>query len=253
VAQGRRLSLTLHDVPQPSDGHAFDKRVEAYRTVVRAADSVVVNSHHERLLLTTFVDATANPTVIPLPADDSRRMSRLNRLNGAAAVLGFIYPGKGHLETIDAIATSRVPLSFLALGSAAPGHEHDASGLIAYGRSRQVKTSVSGYLSDRRFLAAALSASVPVVAHQHFSASGSINSWTAAGRRPLVLRSRYTEEMASLRPGTLNLVRPDELGDAIAQAAADPTSTFLSPETSTRPHLTDTVGAYLALWKRLAR
>ena len=45
------VSVTLHDLPQPSDGHAFARRIDAYRRVVRAASGVVCNSRYERALL----------------------------------------------------------------------------------------------------------------------------------------------------------------------------------------------------------
>ena len=47
---------------------------------------------------------------------------------------------------------------------------------------------------------------VGLVAHANLSASGSLNSWLAAGRRPLVRTSDYAHEMAALRPARSRLL-----------------------------------------------
>lgn len=256
VAGRRRLSVTLHDLPQPSDGTGYARRSEAYARVVDAADTVVVNSRHEHALLDDFHPGSPVPAVIPLPVHRRRAPSRPvpghSALVPAAAVLGYVYPGKGHREVITAIADGGTELAFHALGAPSVGHGDDADDLVRLGRELGVDVVITGYLTDRRLRVAASTAAVPVVAHQHLSASGSINSWISAGRRPLAIRSRYTEEMATLRPGTLRLVHADELAEAIAAAAGDPGSTLLGPERSTRPHLDDTASAYIDLWRRTA-
>jgi hypothetical protein len=253
VASGRRVSVTLHDVPQDSDGHAFERRIEAYRRVLECVEGVVVNSHHELALLHAVDLRPRTATVIPLPASPPRSARRPEPLDAAAAVLGYVYPGKGHREVIEAVAASRTALAVRALGAPAPGHDADADALVSLGASRGVDVTVSGFLPDRELDGAAARVAVPVVAHQHFSASGSINSWLSAGRRPLVVRSRYTEEMAALRPGTLTLVEPDGLAAAIDRADAAPDSTFLDPATSTRPHPEDTAMAYVDAWREAVR
>ncbi|WP_166404836.1 glycosyltransferase family 4 protein [Labedella endophytica] len=281
LAAGRQVSVTLHDVPQPSDGHAFERRIAAYSVVIGAAELVIVNSRHELALLDEVGLRPAAPVVVaPLPASPALHLppsatrpsvalgegcSARDEASGAAesgapgepgaatdptvAVLGYIYPGKGHRETIEATAEAGVPLAVRALGAPSPGHEADAAELVSLGATLGVDVTVSGFLSDDELITEAARVAVPVVAHQHFSASGSINSWVSAGRRPLVLRTRYTEEMDALRPGTLTLVDPSGLADAIARAHADPASTVLATGTSTRPHLDDTAAAYLAAWR----
>ncbi len=251
LAQDRRLSVTLHDVPQDSDGRSLTRRVAAYRRVIQAAELVVVNSRHELALLESAGLRPARSAVIPLPVHAVRRPPRPSTLDPVVAVLGFIYPGKGHRETIDATAAATgAPLAFTALGGPSSGHEADADELVVHGASVGVPVSIAGYLSDSAFAAAAAAAAVPVVAHRHISASGSLASWNAAGRRPLVLRSRYTEEMDALRPGTLTLVDLDELPSAIARAHADPDSTFLAATTRADPDLAATAVAYLRAWRQ---
>ena len=251
IAGTRRLSVTLHDLPQPSDGTGFARRSEAYRRVVDAADTVIVNSGHERALLADVHPDAPPPTVIPLPVLRGDAPVR-PALDPVAAVLGYIYPGKGHREVVTAIAEGGIELAFRAFGAPSAGHEQDASDLVRLGRQLGVEVAITGYLTDRQLRTAASTAAVPVVAHQHLSASGSINSWISAGRRPLAIRGRYTEEMAALRPGTLRLIRAEELAAAIADAVDDPGSTMLGPHTSTRPHLDDTASAYVDLWRRTA-
>lgn len=250
LARDRRISVTLHDVPQDSDGRTLARRADAYRQVIRAAELVVVNSRHELALLERAGLRPERSAVIPLPVHAARRLPRPSVLDPVVAVLGFIYPGKGHRETIEATAASGVPLAFLALGGPSRGHEADADELVAHGRSVGVPVSIAGYLPDADLATAAASAAIPVVAHQHISASGSMASWNAAGRRPLVLRSSYTEEMDALRPGTLTLVALGDLPSAIARAHADPDSTFLSSTTRANPDLADTAAAYLRAWRQ---
>ena len=91
---------------------------------------------------------------------------------------------------------------------------------------------------------------VPLAAHRHISASGSIGSWVAAGRRPLVADSRYAQELEQLRPGTITRYDPARLGTAIAAVLTGRVPTWLEPGTPTEPHLGDTARAYLRWWSR---
>jgi len=136
-------------------------------------------------------------------------------------------------------------------GRAAAGHERDLDALVAYADERGVRFEATGYLSDDELLERCSSAAVPLSAHQHVSASGSINTWIQAGRRPLVLESRYALEMAELRPGTLRLVEPRDLATAIADALAHPESTWIEAGASMAPDLDDVARAYIAWWRQV--
>ncbi|MDF2444055.1 MAG: hypothetical protein JWR01_2258, partial [Subtercola sp.] len=263
LAQRARVTVTLHDLPQPSDGaRNLPRRAAAYTRVAEAAAGVVCNSRHEALLLAEHSAPRLQReiAVIPLPvgagvgagvdfvvADDPTG----RRSAPAAAILGYFYPGKGHAELIDAVARSGVDLTVTALGTAAPGHEAELAAVSASARAVGVLFESTGYLDDALLLEHCRSIAVPVAAHQHLSASASINTWVAAGRRPLVPAGRYTRELAGLRPGTVTVYAPDELHTALAAASADPASTWLSPGTSIRPHLPDTAERYLAWWEGL--
>jgi len=254
------LTVTLHDLPQPSDGERnLPRRSACYRAVVEAVRGVVVNSEHEAALLAEHTVAGHAPTVVPLPVDPEPAPEVRPEPDGTAAVIGFVYPGKGHAELVEAVAAlrGRDPhgpggrLGVVALGRPSSGHEAETDALVAAAAARGVDLAVTGYLSDAVLLDRCRRASVPVAAHRHVSASGSMATWIAAGRRPLVPDARYSREMAALRPGTLTLFDgddPEALAEAVARAAADPASTWLGPDAVTAPGLAEVADAYLAWW-----
>jgi glycosyltransferase involved in cell wall biosynthesis len=250
------LTVTLHDLPQPSDGERnLVRRGDCYRRVVRAAVGTVVNSEHEALLLAEHTLADVRPAVVPLPVDLAPAPASRPEPDGTAAVIGFVYPGKGHAELVDAVARLHGPgsggdLRVVALGRASAGHEAETEQLVLDAATRGVVLDVSGYLDDAVLLDRCRRASVPVAVHRHVSASGSIATWIGAGRRPIVPDTRYSREMAALRPGTLTLIDddPDALAAAVARAVADPTSTWLAPDAVTAPGIADVAAAYLAWW-----
>ncbi|WP_368498586.1 hypothetical protein [Herbiconiux sp. A18JL235] len=284
IAERSSVTVTLHDLPQPSDGaRGLPRRAAAYRRVVSAAAGVVCNSDHEVTLLRRFVSAAADPTVIPLPVDpapgapgvtsdeDRIRFGGVGGVGGVGGpvsdrtvagrrhgrqpwptvgVLGYIYPGKGHDRVLRAVGTlGRWPRpSVEALGRASEGHEHDLQNLRRNARYAGVALTVSGYLDDGELLARCRGTDVPVIAHAHVSASGSLGSWLAAGRRPVVLRSAYMEEMAELHRGSLTLVDPRELAGAIEHALAYPETTWLAPDSLLGPTLAEVAARYRAFW-----
>ena len=99
-AMGSRVTVTLHDVPQPSDGGNFAQRVDAYRMVCAAVHGLVTNSDHERSLLEeSRIADPADVVVIPLPLDVADAPSRPSVVGDrSVGVFGFVYPGKGHDE-----------------------------------------------------------------------------------------------------------------------------------------------------------
>jgi glycosyltransferase involved in cell wall biosynthesis len=151
-------------------------------------------------------------------------------------VLGYLYPGKGVEDVIDAAATmaacGRV-VSVVNYGAAAEGHEDLVGQLRDRARRAGVCFRVTGYLGDDELAVALAGAGVPVAPHRHISASGSVNSWIAAGRRPIVRRGGYSVEVADRLPGALVLA--DSLHDAITAAVDDPGSTHLDPATRVGP------------------
>ncbi len=247
---GPPLSVTLHDVP-PGDGSTLHRRrAAAYAVVLAAATGVVVNSEHERTRLTavpTPEEDRPPVAVVPLPVD-ATVLAPADRPDpdGQVVVLGFLYPGKGYEETLAALSGLPATVGLTALGRPSQGH----AGLVedlsdaAAAAGRQVR--VTGFVPDEELPARLRAAAVPVAPHRAVSASGSIASWLAAGRRPLVPDVAYNREVQARGPGSLWLY--DNLAAALAQAYADPGSTWLDPGTATGPTGAEVARAYRDLW-----
>lgn len=256
TARADRLTVVLHDVPQASDGSSRDRRTEGYLRVSAAADALVVNSDHEALLLRALARCRGEafaadlgrrtrvvPLPVPRPATDLP--DPVPDAPPTVATLGFVYPGKGLEEVIDAAATLAPPPRVVNLGRTSAGHDDLADQLTRRAAHRGVQWSTTGWLTDDELVSRLRSVTVPVAAHRHLSASGSVNAWLGAGRRPIVTRSRYAEEMARRMPGALDVV--DDLAPAIARALTDRERTWLEPGASPGPSEQDVACALVRL------
>jgi len=262
LARRVRLTVTLHDVPQPSDGPVFAARAAAYGRIVRASRAWATNSWHEHTLVDRWSASGARGTVIPLPvpvaAGPGRQPGPPGRaVPGRAAtepvvgVFGFVYPGKGHQQVVRAVAALRragTMASVRVLGDAAPGHGDEMEALVRTSRARGVPVEVTGRVADDELVGALRGVAVGVTAHRNVSASGSLNSWISAGRRPLVRDGAYAREMAALRPGTIHLFDDATLVPCLDAALRRPASTWTSPAADLGPRLEDTAAAYRAWW-----
>lgn len=220
LARRHPLTATLHDVPQASDGERNRPRRRAfYRSVTEAARAVAVNSAHERELLREEGVWDGPVAVVPLPVA-SVPPSVSAPSDGAVGVLGYFYPGKGHEEALAATAASGLT-RLSVLGRASEGHAADLDAFVRAAAAAGVTVEVTGWLDDADMIARARRVAVPVIAHRHVSASGSLASWIGWGRRPVAVRNRYVDEMAALRPGTLDVVEPEQLASAVEAARAD--------------------------------
>lgn len=246
LATQHPFSVTLHDVPQASDGpRNLPRRRACYREVASLAAGVACNSAHEAALLREYAVHPGRTAVIPLPVDVMGALTPDAPLDGAVGVLGFFYPGKGHAEALNAAAEASVS-QLTILGRASDGHAADLEAFAREAADRGVAVEVTGYLDDAALQERCRRTAVPVIAHRHVSASGSLGSWIAAGRRPVATSNRYVDEMAVLRPGSMTVVEPDLLGSAVAAAARAPASTWLSRPAV--PHGRADVGAAYARW-----
>ena len=262
LARRVRLTVTLHDVPQPTDGPVFAARAEAYGRIVRASHAWATNSWHEHTLVDRWSAPGARGTVIPLPvpvpagADRHAGPSGRGVVGSVAAdpvvgVFGFVYPGKGHTQVVRAVAALRragTMASVRVLGDAAPGHADEVEALVRTSAARGVPVEVTGRVPEDELVGALRAVSVGVTAHRNVSASGSLNSWIAAGRRPLVRDGAYAREMAALRPGTLDLFDDATLVPCLAAALRRPTSTWTAPGADLGPRIEETAAAYRAWW-----
>lgn len=249
LAARRPVSVTLHDLPQPSDGERnLPRRRAAYAAVAAAARGVVVNSAHEIALLREEDVWSGAAVSIPLPValhGDVRPVAP----DGSVGVLGYFYPGKGHDEAALAAAAAGIS-RMTVLGRASEGHAADLEAFVRRASASGVDVEVTGWLDDEEISRRGRAVSVPVIAHQHVSASGSLASWIGWGRRPVAVRNRYFDEMAALRPGTLLTVDGAELAGAVRDAAEHPDSTWhgLSRLPMSWPEVVD---AYMRWWDGL--
>ena len=248
------VSVTLHDVPQTSDGErGFPRRTDCYRRVVEAAAGTVCNSAHEQRLLEVALGRRVQVHVVPLPAQPPQPRPADWLPSNEVAVLGFYYPGKGHLEVVEAVAA--LPLEarprVVALGCASAGHERELIDLGRHAARLGVEFTSTGFLSPEERLARSRDIAVPIIAHQHVSASGSLTDWLSAGRRPLTVDSDYFREMDTIRPDTMQLVRTGRLAEALQAALEHPDSTWLDDTTSTSPSIEEIARAYLTWWAAL--
>ncbi|SIR90017.1 glycosyltransferase family protein [Williamsia sterculiae] len=258
-AAGTRVSLTLHDLPQPSDGAGFHRRRDAYRAMLTAADGVIVSSEHESRLIDEHLGWSPRPPtdveVIPLmvgsPGDAVVRVAAPT--SRSVGVLGFLYPGKGHAEVLRAMAASAPDVVFVALGTPSPGHTDLADQLTTDAAAVGRGCEITGFLDDAQLAVRLAEVGVPVAHHRHLSASGSINTWRAARRRPLVPRHRYSEEMDRMSPRTMTLYDEDRLSSAIAEALADPASTWIDAGRPVHPSPAEVAMAHRTTFARWSR
>lgn len=248
---GGRLSMTLHDIPQPSDGTVLDRRARFYRGALELADGVIVSSEHEARLLRNHVDSTASVHVVPLMIDAPRERPRPRTVTShSVGVLGFLYPGKGHLETLHAMADLPAEVEFVALGTPSTGHEDLLDELRSVATEQGRHCEVTGFLPDEELHRRMASITVPVAYHRHMSASGSINTWISARRRPLVPRTDYIEEFAARTPGSVTIHEdgPTALQAAIAAALDNPPSTWIDDSVRPVPSPADVAAEYRRLY-----
>lgn len=232
---GAHVTVTLHDVPQPADGGNYPQRVAAYREICGAAHGLVTNSNHERLLLDeSLIARPEDVVVIALPLDlvgaPPRRPSVERHDVG---VFGFLYPGKGHDEVLAAMAGLPPAVGFVAVGEPSAGHDDVVADLASTARRDGRRFSITGYVAGDALHRVLGEVAVPVAHHRHVSASGSINTWIAAHRRPLVPVNRYTDEHVERHPGTVTQYpdTPHGLREAIDYALENPHSTWIAAGT----------------------
>lgn len=257
LAESRPLSVSVHDVPQPQEGTArYQRRAAAYVRLAERADVLWVNSEHEarffREECRSQGSRAVDPRIVPLPlpatltdATDTAGKRGGSGVASDVTVMGFIYPGKGHAELIDALAGTGVRVR--ALGALAAGHAELGEQLTQAAERGGLDLEISGYLPEEDLERAMRAADVPVCPHRHFSASGSLMKWVALGRRVLVADSDYARELAELWPEFIVTVRDDQWAKAIAELPQG----FSEPlEPPTNWTWQDVARAYQRTWLR---
>jgi glycosyltransferase involved in cell wall biosynthesis len=172
------------------------------------------------------------------------------------AVLGFLYPGKGLEHVIDAagrvVARGR-DVEVVNVGGVSTGHEGLVEELALRARLAGTRFSVTGYVPERDLVDVLRDVDVPVAAHLHVSASGSINTWIALGRRPIVLAGAYTRELAARMPGAVTIADDvAALGPAIERAVESPDSTWLGDDVQVGPSWSESAAAHEAVLRSIS-
>lgn len=233
LAQNRPLSVSFHDIPQPEEGSdRFARRATAYAQLAQAADAIVVNSQHEADFFHEHCSAPiSQPRIVPLPlpARVTTGSPADTPVLDSIGIMGFVYPGKGHLELLNSLAEhpSHSINSVLALGRIAEGHDWLESELTDAAGKADVELTITGFLETEELERAMLRTGIPVCAHRHFSASGSLMKWLSLGRRVLVADSAYSRELKERWPDLIVLVRDDawlETIEALPEDFAEPIS-----------------------------
>lgn len=258
--------VTLHDLPTGSTAALDLRRAASYRRVSAAADAVIVASHHEGDRLRAC-GADVDATVIPLPIDppaafgparhtaSNRRPASRPHDGPAVGVLGFIYPGKGHAEVLAAMELLGGEAWLWALGAISPGHDELADELRNAARRQHRPLVIAGPVADDDLGRAIHEVDVPVVPALAPSASASLATWIAAGRRPLVAASAYAREVAASGPDLLTLYDandPAQLSAALTRALADPASTIRTTPIPPALRADAVADSHLRLYRRLA-
>lgn len=253
VLGARRNIITLHDIPEPE--HPPDRRrIGPYRRVAAGAERIVVASNHEaaRLQLAGInTPITVIPLPIPLPIPPPIAPCRVpGRMPCASVsmparsapvtvgVLGFLYPGKGHAELLAAGLPANCEI--VVIGTVSPGHNDLVPRLRLSAANIGCALRITGWLTDAQLGRALAAIDVPVVPATRVSASASLATWIAQGRRPLVARNDFTAELHQ-RADLFTLYDPANPAaqyDAIQRALAIPRSTWRQgpiPEALTLP------------------
>ena len=222
------LVVTLHDVPQPQEGvERHRRRSAAFRRIARSADLVVVSSRSEQNaaaeigVRSVVVDHPIFPVAEWAAVSDDAGPARRSR---TITVAGFVHPGKGVAEMLDAIGDVRGTAvdgwQLRLVGDASERHRDEPVRLRALANAVGLDFHHTGPLPTSEWNRELRQATVAVCPHLHCSASGSILSWIAHARRPIVTDLPFCRELADERPDALTIVRrPDEWLDRVLASA----------------------------------
>jgi glycosyltransferase involved in cell wall biosynthesis len=249
--------VTLHDVPAPTGAARDRRRAAGYAHVAGACRGVIVASHHERHRIEA--SGVARPgavTVIPLPIASRPLTAPAGPGPGRAGrhvgVLGFVYPGKGHLDVVEAAGELPADVGIVAIGRASDGHEDLLATIQRAACAAGRRLVTTGFLDEDRLAEEIDRIDVPVVPATDVSASASIGSWIGAGRRPLVAVNGYTSELMAMAPDLVVPFVPGGLPAAL-RAALDAPETTRRSTSIPAPLTLDAVGrAHVALYRVLA-
>lgn len=249
LARDRPVAVTLHDVPQPAEGgERCRRRGRGYQRIAAVAGLVVVSSEHERTLCADAgieVDA-----VIPLPVPALAVPERLVPDARSVGVFGFLHPGKAVDVVAEAVAhlaaAGDEQVTLRLVGQPADGHEEYVRAALGTVRAAGGRAEMTGRVDDDELARSLGEVTVPVALFRNVSASGSLNTWAAAGRRPVTTDSAYTREIEHDRPGSLLLAEEADLAGQLRRLLDDPAVTRREPPP---PGLDELGRGYADAWR----
>ena len=250
LARDRPVAVTLHDVPQPAEGEdRCRRRSHCYQRIAAVAGLVVVSSAHERTLCAEAgieVDA-----VIPLPVPVLAVPGRIVPDVRSVGVFGFLHPGKAVDVVAEAVAhlasAGDEQVTLRLLGEPADGHDEYVRAALETVRAAGGRAEVTGRVDDDELARTLGEVTVPVALFRNVSASGSLNTWAAAGRRPVTTDSAYTREIERDRPGSLLLADEGGLARQLRDLLDEPAATRREPPP---PGLDDLGRGYADAWRK---
>ena len=256
---GVALVVTLHDLPQRAEGSdRYQRRAVAARSIASLAHLVCVSSEHERQCAAAIgIPASTVPHPIFAPST-TITTGTLQRRRRSLTVAGFVHPGKGVLELVDAIGcvggTELDGWHLRLVGDVVPRHRDHLHDIVSSCRRNGLPVVHTGPVDDRRWLQELTSAGVAICSHRHMSASGSVLSWIAAGRRPLVSDTAFARELEAERAGAVRIVDDDLWRPAISESLRSddtetPTTRWRTPQQSAEV-FERVLGEALETWPR---
>ena len=227
---GPLVVVTVHDVPEAAEGRERSVRRSArLRDLCRHVDLVVVSSEHERRGAAAIgIEASVVPHPLPERGDVEGGSADVPWSDGARprslTVAGFVHPGKGIVELLDAIGdvrgTALAGWELRLVGGHVSAHDDYLDRVAARCERFGLALHHTGPVDDRRWAGELRSATIPVAPHLHCSASGSMLAWCAHGRRPFVSAIPFARELAAERPDAVSLVEgPSDWRGRLVEAA----------------------------------
>ena len=131
------------------------------------------------------------------------------------------------------------------MGAPADGHDGYVDAALQTARAAGGRVEVTGRVDDEDLARVLGEVTVPVALFRNVSASGSLGTWAAAGRRPLVWDSDYIREMEHDRPGFLLITDGSGFAGDLRRLLDDPSPTRIPPPP---PGLEELGRAYCAAW-----
>ncbi len=249
----RPVVVTMHRLPDPIDDPVnYRRRAAGYRAVMDAVDAVVVSSQHEARLFARFstLFTAGHAGVVPLPIELRPAPEERPDPQPELGVLGFVGPGKGYEDALAALEGAPSAIGLTAIGRTADGHDDLVATLTRAAEDGGHWFRVTGFLPDEALISRLRQVAVPIAPSRTVSAS--INTWIAAGRRPLVAAGPYTHELAERCPDAVLVYEPGELPGLIREAFMDPDLTWLDDDAQVGPTRAETAAAYLPLLAEVA-